>query len=107
MFADLHKFEDEDFFEENRLLNQIRLQNRHNLINVVFGMNVQVNRLGQIQREDAHDGLCIDDISSGHQIEIIIELGNVVYKGLHLVNGIQRNLNSFQKMTPFILFGLE
>lgn len=88
------------------LLNQIRFQNRHDLFDVVLCVDVQINRLGKIQREDAHDRFGIDDVSSGYQIEIIIELGNVVYKGLHLVNGIQRNLNCFQKMTPFILFGV-
>jgi hypothetical protein len=52
-------------------------------------VDVQVDRLGQIQGEDAHDGLGIDDISAGHKIKIVIKLCDIVDKGLYLVNRIQ------------------
>ena len=55
-------------------------------------MDVQVDRLGQIQTEDTHDGLCIYDISAGNQVKVIIKFGNVIYKGFYFVNGIQKNL---------------
>jgi hypothetical protein len=43
-------------------------------------MDVQVDRLGKIQAEDTHDGLCINYVSAGYKIEIIIELSNIVYE---------------------------
>ena len=51
-------------------------------------MNVQIDRLGKIQAEDTHDGLCIDDVSSGYEVEIIVELGDVIYKRLYFVDRI-------------------
>ena len=51
-------------------------------------MDVQVDRLGKIQAEDTHDGLCINYVSAGYQIEIIIELSNIVYERLYLINRI-------------------
>ena len=69
-------------------LDQIGLQRRHDFVEALFRMDVQVNRLGQIQTEDSHDGLGIDDISAGYQVKVIIKLGNVIDEGLHLVNGV-------------------
>ena len=56
-------------------------------------MDVQVDRLGKIQTEDTHDGLCINYVSAGYKIEIIIELSNIVYERFYLINRISRNLN--------------
>ena len=41
-------------------------------------MDVQVDRFGKVEAEDSHDGFCVDYVSSGYQIEIKIEFGNVV-----------------------------
>lgn len=84
---------------ERLLLDQVRLQNRHDLIDVVFRVNIQVNRLGQIKRENAHDGLCIDDIPAGNQIEIGIKLCDIIYKRFNLINGVQGYFNSFQNVS--------
>ena len=34
-------------------------------------VNVQIDRLGQIQAEDAHDRFCIDHISSGYKVKVV------------------------------------
>jgi hypothetical protein len=58
-------------------------------------MNVQIDGLGKIKAEDAHDGLRIDDIAAGYEIEIEIEAVDVIHKCLDLVDGIKRNFNGF------------
>ena len=74
---------------------------QYRLVDCIFGNNlhyviqssaicldVEVDRLGKIQAEDTHDGLCVDDVSSGYKIEIIVELGDVIYKRLYFVDRI-------------------
>ena len=51
-------------------------------------MDVQIDRLGQIQAEDTHNRFCVDDISAGNQIKINIELSSIVYERFNLINGI-------------------
>ena len=51
-------------------------------------MDVQVDRLGQIKAEDAHDGLSVDNVSSGYQIEVVIKLRNIIYERFYLIDGI-------------------
>ena len=43
-------------------------------------MNGEINRFGKIQTEDSHDGFCINDISAGNQIEIVLELRDRINK---------------------------
>ena len=51
-------------------------------------MDIQVNGLGEIQTEDTHNGLCVDDISAGYQIKVIVKLGYFIHKRLYLIDGI-------------------
>ena len=73
----------------------------HRLVDCIFGNNlhyviqssavcvdVEVDWLGEIQAEDTHDGLCINYVSAGYKIEIIIELSNIVYERFYLINRI-------------------
>ena len=66
---------------------------RKNAVYVIFCMDVQIDRLGQIQAEDTHNGLCVDDVASGYQIEIYIKLCNIIYKGFHFLDRIQTNFD--------------
>ena len=59
----------------------------------VLCMDIQVDRLGQIQTENTHDGFCVNDITAGDEIEIKIETVNIIYKSLDFIDGIQRNFN--------------
>lgn len=58
-------------------------------------MDVQVDRFGKVEAEDSHDGFCVDYVSSGYQIEIKIEFGNVVDERFYFVDRIKRNLYCF------------
>ena len=49
-------------------------------------MDVEVDGLGKIEAEDTHDGLSVDYVSAGNKIEVILELGNVIYEALYLVD---------------------
>ena len=52
----------------------------------IVGVGVQFNRFGNIQTEDTHDGFCIDDISSGYKIKVIVKLCDVVYERFNFVD---------------------
>ena len=77
------------------------------MIDIICCVDVQVDGLGQIQGEDSHDRLRVDDVTSGDEIEIIIKLGEVIYKRFDLVNRIQRNRYCFHKILTFFLSGAE
>ena len=58
----------------------VGLQDLKDLIQSSVSMDVQVDGFGKIKAENTHDGFCIDDISAGDQIEIIVKFGNVIYE---------------------------
>ena len=43
-------------------------------------MNIQVDRLAKVKGKDTHNGLSVDNISSGYEVEIDIELSDIVNK---------------------------
>ena len=43
-------------------------------------MDVQINRLRKIKAENAHDRLCIDDITAGNKVKIKIKTIDVIYE---------------------------
>ena len=68
----------------------IRCEDLQDLFHIgIAGMDIAVDRLAEIQREDSHDGLRVDDISSGDEIKVyILETNQIVDKGFHLIDGI-------------------
>jgi hypothetical protein len=53
-------------------------------------MDIEVDRLAEVQREDSHDGLGIDYITSGYKIKINIrELNKFIDEGLYFIDRIQ------------------
>ena len=48
----------------------------------------KIDGLGEIQAEDAHDGLGVDHVSSGYQIKIHVKLGQIVYERLNFIDRI-------------------
>ena len=68
------------------LSNLILLKNIENIISAAFGVDVEVDGLGKIKAEDNHNGLSVDNVSSGYKVEIVLELGNVVNEALYLVD---------------------
>jgi hypothetical protein len=65
----------------------------------VIRMGFQTDRLGQVEAEDAHDGLGIHCISARNQVNIEIILGNSVDEHLHIVNRVQQNINGFHGLS--------
>lgn len=51
-------------------------------------MDIQVNRLGQIEAEDAHDGLGVDHISAGYQIKSTSNLVRSLTERFYFIDGI-------------------
>jgi hypothetical protein len=79
-----------EFQTGESVLHQIGLQHAENVFqSFPFCVDVQVDGLGKIQAEDAHDGLGVDYVSSGYQVKIKIKFGNLIDKGLYLVDGIE------------------
>ena len=72
------------------------------MIDIICCVDVQVDGLGQIQGEDSHDRLRVDDVTSGDEIEVLVKFGEVVDKGFYLVDGIERNRNCFHYDLPQI-----
>ena len=68
------------------ILYLILLKNLENIISAALGVDVEVDGLGKIEAEDTHDGLSVDYVSAGNKIEVIFELGNVIYEALYLVD---------------------
>ena len=44
--------------------------------------------LDRSRAEDTHNGLCVDNVSSGNQVEVSVELGQVIYERLYLIDGV-------------------
>ena len=70
------------------LLDQIWLQSIYDIVHFLFGMNVQIDRLRQIQREDTHDGFGINNISAGYQIKFVIKFCDLIHKRFYFVDRI-------------------
>ena len=54
----------------------------------VVRMDRKLDRLGQIQADDAHDRLRVDDIPAGDQVEITLKLRSHIHKTFYFVDGI-------------------
>ena len=76
------------YWYQSERLYHVGLQNIENFVSAILCMDIQINRLGKVQAEDTHDRLCINNVSAGYQVEVIIKFGDIVYKGLNLINGI-------------------
>ena len=57
-------------------------------------MRNQFNRLGQIQAENTHNGLCINCIPAGNQIDIVVEAHYCIDEFLNIIDCIQLNFVS-------------
>ena len=69
-----------------RSLYKIRSKNRKNCVYILLSMNIQVDRLAKVKGKDTHNGLSVDNISAGYEVKINIEFGDIVYKGLNLID---------------------
>lgn len=67
----------------------------------VVGVNVKCQLLGEVEAENTHDGLCVDRISAGHDIHVVIAAGHDADKVLDIVNGVDVYLYCFHNDTSF------
>ena len=70
------------------LFDDVSIKCSKNVINIAVSVDVQVDRFGKVEAEDSHDGFCVDYVSSGYQIKIKIEFGNVVDERFYFVDRI-------------------
>ena len=84
------------------LFDDVGLEDFEDLVHIVCGVDVQADGSGEIQRENSHDGLGINDVASGDEIKILIKFCEVVYKRFDLVDGVEGDRNSFHNQYPFL-----
>ena len=71
---------------ELRQLDGVSRKHFHDFVDIIFCMDVQVDRLGKVESENTHDRFCINDISSGYEIKIITEFCDIIYERLYFIN---------------------
>ena len=58
----------------------------------VIAMDVQCKLLGEVEAEDTHDGLCIDSVSAGNDVYVIVALCYDVYEVLYVIDCVDADL---------------
>ena len=54
----------------------------------VIAVDIQGQLLGEVEAEDTHDGLSVDGVSAGYDINVILAAGNDSYEILDVVDGV-------------------
>jgi hypothetical protein len=65
-------------------------------------MNLHGKRLGKVQAKDAHDGLGIDGISAGGEVNIKIAFDDRIDKSFDIIDGFEHNHFPFHINAPSI-----
>ena len=84
------------------LFDDVGIEDFEDLVQIVCGVDVQADGSGQIQRENSHDGLGVNDVASGDEIKILIKLCEVIDKRFDLVDRVEGDRNSFHNQYPFL-----
>ena len=75
--------------DDRRLVGQIRFQCFHYIIQFFFAcVDGEINGLGQVKAEDSHHGFGVNYISSGYQVKIIVEFGDIIDKRFYFIDGV-------------------
>ena len=78
----------------------------HQIIAVV-GIDLQRDGLGQIQTENAQDGLPIHDMTADPQVDIIgITIGDVD-EGLYILGETELDVDCFHDIFPHFIYELQ
>ena len=75
-------------FMIHNLFNNIRRKCCKNVFCIAFFMDVKIDRFGEIQTEDTHDGFGVDDITAGDEVKISIKLCKCVNERFYFIDGI-------------------
>ena len=73
-------------------------------ISTVIAVDIQRQLLGEVKAENTHDGLCVDRISAGYDIYIVIAAGYDTNEILYVVDGVDVDLYCFHKKYFLSLF---
>ena len=66
----------------------------------VIGVNFQGDGLGEVEREDAEDGLSIDDVAADAKVDVVgVAVGNVD-EGLNVFSKAELDVDSFHGPCP-------
>ena len=57
-------------------------------VSAFLGVDVELDGLAQIEREDSHDGLGIDHVAAGYQVKIIVKTGNIINERLDFIDRV-------------------
>jgi len=55
-------------------------------------VDIQCKLLGEVEAEDAHDGLCVDGISAGDDVYVVVALSYDVNEILYVVDCVDADL---------------
>ena len=75
-------------------VNDVRLESIEDSLSLLVRVDVQVDRLGQVKTEDAHNGLSVNDVTSGNKIEVTVKTSDVIDKVLDFIDGVKRDFNA-------------
>ena len=73
------------------LLNDILLDSLEE-ISAVVAMDIQGQLLGEVEAEDTHDGLCVDSVSAGYDVYVILAAGYEGNEILNVIDGVDVDL---------------
>lgn len=76
------------YWYQSERLYHVGLQNIENFVSAILCMDIQINRLGKVQAEGTHVDFASITYLPDTRSEVIIKFGDIVYKGLNLINGI-------------------
>ena len=76
-------------------------------VRAVVGVNVKCKLLGEVEAENAHDGLCVYRISSGHEVAFKRVAVGQCYELLHVLNGTEHDFHFLHKCRRLSLFVLR
>src|SRR5699024_1855095 len=67
-------------------------------------VNVQLDRLGEIQAENAHNGFGVDCITPGNQVNVEVIFAHDVDELFHVIDGVEHDVASFHWYRPPLKF---
>ena len=71
-----------------------------NRVKLIFVVNAEFNRLGQIQTEDSHDGFGIDHIPAGYKVEIGVIISKSIDECLDFIDRVEHDSYRFHSYSP-------
>ncbi len=71
-------------------------------ISTVVAVDVQCQILGKVKAEDTHDRLCVDSVSAGDDVYVIVALCYDVYEVLYVIDRVDADCCCCHILTSFL-----